>query len=149
MLYLGIYTFTFNKLKEKICNDAANAAITKFGFIQRHSDNKTEMLAKASELCDTPLLIDARHLFFNYNNNDAIFCIEDYGKIDVAQQILDVVEAVQDEFHDDFIDDETSSWKLLVFDDNAVYEMKIISVEILTNEQEVIIKCLGCKRKYE
>ena len=146
---MSIYTFTFNKLKEKIQSDAANMVCTKLGFIQRHSDNKMEMLAKASVLCDNPLFIDARHLFFNYNNQDAILCIEDYGKIDVSQQIIDLVTAVKDEFHDDFIDDETSSWKMLVFENNAVYELTIVSVELLTDEQEVIIKCSGCKRKYE
>lgn len=146
---MSIYTFTFNKLKEKIQSDAVNMKCTKLGFIQRHSDNKMEMLAKASALCNNPLFIDARHLFFNYNNQDAILCIEDYGKIDVSQQIIDLVTEVKDEFHDDFIDDETSSWKMLVFEDNAVYELTIVSVELLTDEQEVIIKCSGCKRKYE
>ena len=144
---MGIYTFTFEKLKKTILNAAAKNDKIEIAFIERHSDNNTEMLANAESLCKEIVSINANHLFFNFNNNDAMLCIEDFGKIDVSEQCLNVLTKVKEEFHDDFIDDETSSWKMVILYKKDLYELTVSGINILTNEEEAIIQCRGCKRK--
>jgi hypothetical protein len=139
----------YEKIESLIAEKKRSSEEIDFGFIERHASTAEVVMAPV-DLCKLYFSIDARHLYFRSQGDNVLLCIEDYGKLDVSKYCIDLLSKVKDEFYDDIIDDSTSSWSLLIFDreNKFVYELKLISVEILSNEKEAIIKCKNCRKHY-